>query len=498
MSHRELKLKLYDLLQEKKRRDAPTLTLVENEKRELYLNNFYEFRKFLAGLRRQKFIDGWWQKAIAAHIEQFRKDLVAGLRPKLFIGSPPQHGKSWQAIDAMLWFIANDPNMRTIFASYSDRLGVRANRAIQKILKNPEWTKIFPDVRITTPDHSATVKPKVTEELIELYNTSGYFRNTTIGGPINGESLDFGLIDDVLKGRAEANSETIREKTWDWFTDDFFSRFSESAGFICIGTCWHVDDPIQRMIKNFPSIKVVSYPAIATEDEEFRKAGEPLFPELKSLEFLEERRALMPTANWQSLYQQNPIVDGGNLFKDTMIDFREISEDMDYEFIVCDTAYKSQQENDYQVATLFGVRGSRLFVKDVWRVKMDASDVEVPLEAFIRKHKKYGFRFTWIEPKGHGIYLNQKFKSKGLGIPREDDLKEFFKDRRLDKAERGNNAVPHLADKKLYINSKITIREQLKAELLQFPNGKHDDFVDTVIDGIKVAYGRKTSILNVL
>ena len=112
----------------------------------------------------------------------------------------------------------------------------------------------------------------------------------------------------------------MRDKVWDWFTDDFFSRFSEFGGLLGIMTRWHPDDPFGRLIdlakdsEQFGEIKVVSFPAIAEEDEEHRKKGEALFPELKSLAFLLARRALMTASSWASLYQQHPFLKGGGLF----------------------------------------------------------------------------------------------------------------------------------------------------------------------------------------
>ncbi|MFX4253371.1 heat-shock protein Hsp70, partial [Aliarcobacter butzleri] len=82
--------------------------------------------------------------------------------------------------------------------------------------------------------------------------------------------------------------ETVRNKTWEWFTDDFFTRFSEQAGFLMILTRWHIDDPAGRLQDKYPKIKVITYKAIAEDDEEHRKKGEALFPEHKSLEFLNE------------------------------------------------------------------------------------------------------------------------------------------------------------------------------------------------------------------
>jgi predicted phage terminase large subunit-like protein len=133
-------------------------------------------------------------------------------------------------------------------------------------------------------------------------------------GQITGQELDLGFIDDPIKGRAEASSKVTRDKTWNWFTDDFFSRFSDHAGMLMIMTRWHVDDPIGRWVKRFPETKILRYTAIATEDEIYRKKGEALFPAHKSLEFLMERKKLLTEASWEALYQQNPVIVGGGIF----------------------------------------------------------------------------------------------------------------------------------------------------------------------------------------
>lgn len=150
--------------------------------------------------------------------------------------------------------------------------------------------------------------------LLEYVGHRGSFRNTTVEGQITGQGLDIGIVDDPIKGRAEANNKAVRDKTWGWFTDDFFTRFSDSAGLLMIMTRWHLDDPVGRFSERFPEAKVLRYPAIAEKDETHRRKGEALFPQHKSLPFLIERRAAMTQASWESVYQQNPIPVGGGLF----------------------------------------------------------------------------------------------------------------------------------------------------------------------------------------
>ena len=83
-------------------------------------------------------------------------------------------------------------------------------------------------------------------------------------------------------------------------------------------------------------------------------------------------------------------------------------------------------------------------------------------------------------------------------VPSESQLKEFYSDRHLNKVERANNAIPHLSNKKVYINQNISIREELVAECLAFPKAKHDDFVDALVDGIKFVYSKSVSIFDVM
>jgi hypothetical protein len=276
--------------------------------------SFWEFRVLMNP--RLLLRNMWFPKKIARQLRKFYDDYKAGKRPILLLMTPPQHGKSLTVIDFIAWAIGHDPELRVIYSSFSDRLGVRANLRLQRSLDSKVYKQIFPKTYLSDK-HIVTLAGRHlrNHEVLEFCEHEGYFRNTTVLGSITGEALDLGVIDDPLKGRAEANSELQREKVWNWLTDDVMSRFSEYAGLILIMTRWHVDDPAGRLIEHYGKrVKIVRYPAIAEVDEEDRDAGEPLFPQLKSLDFLMERRKLYTEASWQALYQQTPIVPGGGIF----------------------------------------------------------------------------------------------------------------------------------------------------------------------------------------
>jgi len=258
---------------------------------------------------------GWWQRRVARELTHFYHDFAAGKAPIMLFQAPPQHGKSWTVIDFICWLSGRLPDTKTIYGSFSDRLGVRANLRVQRSLNSEKYQRAFPETQLAA-SALGPLGGYVRNQSVLEFMYRGSFRNTTVLGSVTGESLDLGVVDDPIKGRAEANSPAARDKVWDWFTDDFFSRFSETAGLIMMMTRWHVDDPAGRLIAHFGKerVKVVSFPAIATEDEQYRVKGEALFPEFKSKDFLLKRKVLMRQANWEAVYQQSPIIQGGGIF----------------------------------------------------------------------------------------------------------------------------------------------------------------------------------------
>ena len=266
---------------------------------------FWAFRRYT----RPGMKVGWWQYEVANELQRFYHRLKKGERPKLVLMAPPQHGKTEQVTDFIAWVAGKEPDLKTIFASYSDELGVDVNKDLQRIMTSERYVAIFGH-RLGDSGSRWLRNSNV----LEYANHRGSFRNTTVEGQITGQGLDLGIVDDPIKGRAEANSKPVRDKIWAWFTDDFFTRFSDSAGLLMIMTRWHLDDPVGRLIERFPEAKILRYPAIAEEDEKNRRKGEALFPEHKSLSFLMERKKAMTQASWESEYQQNPIVVGGGIF----------------------------------------------------------------------------------------------------------------------------------------------------------------------------------------
>lgn len=433
--------------------------------------NFLVFRQLI----NPKLILGEWVIDSTKHLQQYYNDLISGKRPKLIIQAPPQHGKSELITDFILWLLGKQPDTKTIYASFSERLGIRANLKVQRTLDKEIYRKIFPDTSINKKNITTVSSQSVrNRELIEVIGHDGYFRNTTIGGSITGESLDLGIIDDPIKGRAEANSITTRNRAWDWFTDDFSTRFSENAGLLIILTRWHIDDPIGRLIEKDKSVKVLTYRAI-------KENGTALFPEHKSLEFLLDIKNNMTPANFEALYQQNPIIQDGELMKSNWFKWWESLPKIQETSIFVDTAQKKGELNDWTVAQYWGHDGSgQIFLLDMLRIKENAPEAQKMIEAFYFKYAldvENRFKKMYIEDKSSGQTMLQVFKNKGM-------LVEGIQ-RNIDKVQRVNMFAGYIEMGKVWINPKIKGIDYLIDEAISFPNGVHDDTIDPMMDAIE-------------
>ena len=407
---------------------------------------------------------------VTNELQVFYDDLVAGKKPMLIIEAPPQHGKSDLVKDFIAWLAGKDPSKKTIYASFSERLGVRANLSLQRLYTRKVYRDIFPYTSINEKNVVTGTNYLRNREILEYINQDGYFRNTTVQGSITGESLDLGVIDDPLKGREAANSQTVRDKTWEWFTDDFFTRFSEDAGFLMILTRWHIDDPAARLIKNNPRIKVLKYKALAEQDEDHRMEGEALIPEHKSKEFLQERKSIMGV-NFEALYQQNPVIKGGNKMKLDWFRWWTVLPHISHLIITVDTAQKTKEQNDFTVMECWAISKEKdIYLLDMLRGKFEAPQLRKMAKIFYTKwnDSKIGsLRKMYIEDKSSGSSLIQDFKA--------DKMKIGAVQRNTDKVFRCDDLSPHIEAGRVYLNENIKGIEELISEAVAFPNGKHDD-----------------------
>lgn len=175
---------------------------------------------------------------------------------------PPRHGKSEMVtFRYTAWRLSQDPSLNVIIGSYNQRL---ANKASRRILR------ISSDCRaVEKPPKGVTLARSVAE-----WETGGggTVRAVGVGAGIAGFGAGLVVIDDPVRNRADAESTTYRDKVWDWFNDDIYTRLEPKAAIILIQTRWHEDDLAGRLLKEMADggeeWEVVRLPAIAVESDQ--------------------------------------------------------------------------------------------------------------------------------------------------------------------------------------------------------------------------------------
>lgn len=305
----------------------------------------------------------------------------------------------------------------------------------------------------------------------------GEYYAAGVGGSVTGRRADLAIIDDPIRSREDADSETIREKQWDWYKFDLSTRLKPDAAVILIQTRWHEDDLAGRLMESErDKWRVVSLPMEAEGDDPLgRLPGEPLWPEW----FNDEMRAdaKRDARLWSALYQQRPAPEDGDYFKAEW--FKPVPKLPDPKTlrVYGGSDYAVTADGgDYTVHVVIGVDPEgRIYILDLWR-KQASSDVWI--EAFcdlVKTHKPMG----WAEEQGQiragiGPFLDRRQRERGAWVYRE----QF--PTRGDKAVRAQSIRGRAALSSIYYQADAKWWPDLRSELLSFPAGKHDDQVDAL------------------
>lgn len=234
----------------------------------------------------------------------------------MIITMPPQHGKSelvshWFPV----WLLDMFPWIRIILASYQSEYAASWGRKVRNtIVANQD------QLRVRISDDSAAADMWETTE-------GGGMSSTGSSGAVTGKPAHILIIDDPIKSREQAESPTYRNRIWEWWSGTARTRlnpliWAPYSVVILMNTRWHLDDLAGRMIARKVdseySIPWMQYklPAVALEDDPLgRSIGEALWPEKYPLELLMSIKSDISIYDWESEYQQSPILKAGSLFR---------------------------------------------------------------------------------------------------------------------------------------------------------------------------------------
>jgi predicted phage terminase large subunit-like protein len=230
--------------------------------------------------------------------------LTRGETTRLMIFLPPRHAKSETVtVRYTAYRLAIDPTLNIIIGSYNQKLANRFSRKVRAIAR----------------EHLPLSRERNAAEEWETA-AGGGLRAAGSGAGVTGFGAGLIVIDDPVKNRAEAESDAVRERTWDWFNDDIYTRLEPAGVVVLIQTRWHEDDLAGRLLREMAeggeSWVVISLPALAEENDPLGRAeGEALCPARFSRDALLRISRRLGSYSFAALYQQRPMPAGGGLFK---------------------------------------------------------------------------------------------------------------------------------------------------------------------------------------
>lgn len=426
------------------------------------------------------YLAGWVHRDIARRLEQFSRDVTAGKSPRLILQIPPRHGKSVLASQYLpAWHLAHNPRHEVIITSHTATLALKFSRRIRELIRDPKFTATFEWMRLNSDAQSV--------ENWALTQGGGLLA-AGVGGGILGSGAHVLVIDDPIKNAEEAQSDAQLDAIWDWYTTTARTRLAPGGGVLVIMQRWGKKDIAGRLIEKGNAgdgelFQVVDYPAVAMRDEEHRKQGEALHPERYSLESLEAIKATLDPWMWMALYQQRPTSDEGTFFKRDMFSYYdpgELPDDLTY-YAAWDLAISQRERADWTVGIVAGLdQEGDLWIVDRLRDRWDAAEIsDRMLDVWEdRKPDLMGAEQGQIK-LALGPYLERAAEERQLW----DFVLEELKPGRRDKVLRARSIQGLMRRRKVHFPRTapwMTGAGGLVSEMLDFPNGEHDDQVDAM------------------
>ena len=388
---------------------------------------------------------------------------------RLMVSMPPRHGKSnLISLRFPCWYLGKHPQDSVVQAGYAESIALTHSRQARDIFVSAEMRRLFPNVHYR-PERAGQEIIIPQRQAAHEWGTvqGGSYYAVGIGGGLTGRGFDVGIIDDPIKDSEEAMSETVRDKVWEWYRTVFRTRAQPDAAIIIVMTRWHHNDLVGRLLRQQESDPgsdkwhVLHLRAI--ED------GQALWPERYSLDTLNGIRNTIGSRAFASLYQGEPEVAEGNIIKREWWHYYAQAPAFDRIIHSWDTAFKTGQDSDYSVCTVWGEAQNGYYLLDLWRGK-----VEFP------------------ELKRIAIALNDRDRPSAVLVEDaasgQSMIQELRRDTRLpvlpvkvdrEKSVRLTATTPLIEAGKVLLPERAAWLHDYVDEMSAFPAGEHDDQVDS-------------------
>ncbi|CAB4912138.1 unannotated protein [freshwater metagenome] len=416
---------------------------------------------------------------------------------RLIITMPPQEGKSVAVSKwGNLWALLDNPNRRLAEVSYADELATRWTRDVRNTIQR--WTEL-----------GLGIDP--TQGINKDWKLDGFdggmIASSLPGGSFTGRAVDVMVIDDPIKGPADASSDAFQKAMWDWWTTVAVPRLGPESCVIVIQTRWHERDLAGRLI---------------TEDDEREERGEPRLWTVLRIpaqadhrpeegerdplgrdpgEYLPSARGRTPedwetikrsvgARSWNALYQGRPSPDEGQLFKRAA--WRYYSEPLwedtggvrrvrmrpgDVLVASWDMTFKDTKSSDYVVGQVWLRRGADAYLLDQVRGRMAFTATQAAVKALHARWPQALPILVESAANGEAVMNSLKRTVPGLvGVTAKES-----------KYARAVSISPLQESQNLWLPAKALAPwvGDLIDEAASFPNGAHDDQVDALSQGLR-------------
>jgi predicted phage terminase large subunit-like protein len=396
-------------------------------------------------------------------IFRYLEMLLSGDIRKLWISTPPRHGKSTTG-SIMLPAFALGRNAREaiIQVSYGSDLAEGFGRRVRNILSDPAFRELFPTCQLS-PDSQAAYRFETTQ--------GGEYSAVGRGGPVTGRGASLLILDDLLKDQAEANSEATCRSIIEWLQSVAFTRLTPNGRVLAIATRWSERDPMGWLASQ-AGWTILNLPAFAEANDPLnREPGQALWPSRYPIEVLEKIRTDIGSRTFACLFQGNVAAAQGSVFKrDWFRHYQAPPEKFKRIIQSWDTAFKSGATNDYSVGFTIGETDNGFYFLSRFKDKVEFPELkrQVAQQAdFWHPHE------ILVEDKASGQSLIQELK-----LATSYPVIAVKVDR--DKETRASAITGYFESGRVFFPEGAAWTSDLEDELASFPGGLHDDQIDAV------------------
>lgn len=436
-------------------------TLLQADKRERCRENFMPFVRQMWSA----FIPGKHHQIMADAFER----VARGELKRLIINMPPRHTKSEFASHLFpSWFLGKYPEKKVIQTAHTAELAVGFGRKVRNLVGSMDYQEIFP------------TKMSADSKAAGRWNTSkgGDYFAIGVGGAVTGKGADILIIDDPhSEQEAMQGNPAVYDRVYEWYSSGPRQRLQPGGAIVIVMTRWSKRDLTGQILdaaakKDLENWEVIELPALLP-------SGKPLWGEFWRQEELESIKAELPVGKWEAQYQQNPTSEEGAIIKREMWKIWEGERPPQVAYIIqsWDTAFEKSNRADYSACTTWGVfyrevEGSgvaNIIVLDAFKERMEFPELK---RTAFDLWKEWSPDTLIVEKKAAGAPLI--YEMRKMGIP----ISEYTPSKGSDKIARVN-AVSDLFASGMIWRPETRWAEELVEELASFPNGDHDDLVDS-------------------